>query len=266
MYRCTDCHSAFVSPMPSPEQLRDFYSGYHRSNAEGGVYDVIDQRMKRSFPAKVEMVKQAAAAAGVAKPRVLDVGCGKGFFVRACADAGLDAEGIDISESGIRYATEQLGVTATCADLHEVKHQLGRFDVVTSWATLEHLPDALGNIRDMGEVLRPGGRLLAMTCAGDDVIERLLPGVTQWYCPPEHLVIFSADAMRRALEAGGFEVEHLDTNWEYTRARKVVRMARNVTTAALLRAVATAGRLNQGPFQFSRFPIGNDMVAIARRV
>src|SRR5688500_16821029 len=109
MYRCTDCHSAFVSPMPSPEQLRDFYSGYHRSDAEGGVYDVIDQRMKRSFPAKVEMVKQAAAAAGVAKPRVLDVGCGKGFFVRACADAGLDAEGIDISESGIRYATEQLG-------------------------------------------------------------------------------------------------------------------------------------------------------------
>src|SRR5688500_12635700 len=109
MYRCAGCRSAFVAPMPSPQQLQDFYARFHLSNDEGGTYDEIDQRMMRSFPAKVAMVKRAAAAAaGADHPRVLDVGCGKGFFVRLCADAGLDAQGIDISDSGIRYATEQL--------------------------------------------------------------------------------------------------------------------------------------------------------------
>jgi SAM-dependent methyltransferase len=262
MYRCQQCRTAFVSPMPPADKLMDYYTRYHLSNEEGGVYDAADSRMQSSFAAKVELVKNASETA---TPRLLDVGCGKGFFVKACVDSGLDAEGIDISESGIRYAVEQLKVKATCAVLGDVKDQLGTFDIVTSWATLEHLTDPVGTLRAMSDVLRAGGRLLVMTCSGDDIVERILPGVTQWFDPPQHLVILSRRGMQLALERAGLVLEHLDMNWEYNRARKAARMARNVAVAAGLRCVAKLGRLRPGPFEISRFPLGNDQLAIARK-
>src|SRR5947207_1356051 len=97
MYRCSRCRTAFLWPMPSSEQLRDYYSSYHLSDEEGGIYDVIESRIRRTFVAKAELVKRTLGhESGI---RLLDVGCGKGFFVKTCVEHGIDAEGIDISES-----------------------------------------------------------------------------------------------------------------------------------------------------------------------
>src|SRR5690349_9039349 len=99
MYRCTVCGTAFVWPQPTPEYLEAFYSRFHLTLDEGGGYEQMESRMQSDFPAKVAMAK--GASNGIAKPRLLDVGCGKGFYVRAASDAGLDATGIDLSDTAI---------------------------------------------------------------------------------------------------------------------------------------------------------------------
>jgi hypothetical protein len=103
MYRCAGCRTAFVWPAPADDQLTRFYQTYHLSDAEGGSYDAMEDRMRADFPAKVHHVLPATGG----KPRrLLDVGCGKGFFVKACADRGVDAQGIDLSETGVAYARD----------------------------------------------------------------------------------------------------------------------------------------------------------------
>jgi 2-polyprenyl-3-methyl-5-hydroxy-6-metoxy-1,4-benzoquinol methylase len=42
--------------------------------------------------------------------RVLDIGCGAGYFVEAAQKAGLQAHGIDINPFCIQYARETLGL------------------------------------------------------------------------------------------------------------------------------------------------------------
>lgn len=229
-------------------------------DTSGGKYDAFEARMQDDFPAKVSLVESFG------KPgRLLDVGCGKGYFIKACSDRGIDAMGCDLSDTGVRYAREELGVRAECGLLSDLAPRLGEFDAVTLWATIEHVPDPVGTLREMLSVTRPGGRVFVDTGIADDGLERLLPGLTQWYDPPQHLWVISEAGMRHAMEAAGFEVEHVDRCFDRSAGRRLVRKVRNTVAGAALRGAATIGRLRYTDFCFTRYPLGNLISVVARR-
>jgi ubiquinone/menaquinone biosynthesis C-methylase UbiE len=99
--------------------------------------------------------------------RVLDVGCGTGYFTRRAAHAvGPDghAVGIDPSDQVIAYATRHAPANCTfrVAGAQALPEEDGSFDVVISSLAVHHLPaeDRPGALAEMHRVLRPGGRLL----------------------------------------------------------------------------------------------------------
>ena len=261
MFRCTACRSAFVYPQPSEEYLERFYAAFHDSG-DDGWYNDIESRMQADFPAKLRMFREHLPTR---QPRVLDVGCGKGWFVRACLDAGCDAEGIDLSSSGVEHATNNVGVTAHLGTLQEHAESLGVFDGASFWATIEHVPDPVATLSSIANVLRPGGVLALTTGIADDRIDRWLPGATQWYDPPQHLFVLSARGIRAAAERAGLEVIDLVPCFERTRGRLFIRQARGFAAAALLRAVTTATGITSGRFAFTRYPLGNEMFVVCRK-
>lgn len=264
LFRCTRCRTAYVDPLPDDEFLADFYARYHLSDEEGGAYDEVESRMQADFPAKLALMRRTL---GPGAARVLDVGCGKGYFVRACADAGFDALGCDLSKSGVRFANERLGVRAFEGQVRDLKRELGpgSFDGVTFWATIEHLPDPVGFVGDLAELLKPGGHLFLDTGIGDDWLDRLVPGAVQWYDPPQHLFVFSADGLRRTVERAGLVIVAHDRCFERSAARRAARIARGWVAGSLLRLSAAAGRVRSGERAFTRFPLGNLQSVVARR-
>jgi SAM-dependent methyltransferase len=263
MYRCIACRTAFVDPMPSAEFLERFYAQFHRTLEEGGGYELFEGRNAADFPAKIALVR---AHLGPGAHRLLDVGCGKGHFVRACLDRGFDARGIDLSATAVAEACAATGGRAVCGRLEEHCDSLGVFDAVTFWATIEHLPDPIATLRAIRRAVRPGGLVFLDTGVGDDWLDRLLPGFVSWYDPPQHLFVFSTTGLERALAAAGFGLVSLDACFERTRARRAARIGRALVAAAGLRAVATVARLRPGALGFTRFPLGNPMLAVARPV
>ena len=262
MYRCGQCRTAFVHPVPDDAALKAFYDDFHRSASQGGWYDEMEGRMQDDFPAKLDIVNRSA---GNRPMRILDVGCGKGFFVKACADAGHQAVGVDLSETGVAYAREKLGVEAIVGALADLKPGLGQFDAVTFWATIEHLSDPVAMLRDIRDLLKPGGKLFCDTGIGDDWLDRLLPGRVQWYDPPQHLFVFSAPGMHKAMERAGLRVIHIDPGFDRSGLRRLVRKIRGGALAAALRISAGLGRMKSGQFPFTRFPVGNLMMVEATR-
>jgi ubiquinone/menaquinone biosynthesis C-methylase UbiE len=110
------------------------------------------------------------AAASGARPgdRVLDVGCGSGYFTRVMAQAVAPdgtAQGVDPSGEAIAQA-KSLTRLANCTFSDGVAEALdapdGSYDVVVSSLTIHHLPEALRSqaIAEMFRVLRPGGSVL----------------------------------------------------------------------------------------------------------
>lgn len=69
----------------------------------------------------------------------LDVGCGKGFLVKALVDWGVDAYGLDLSPYAIRHAPADVAGRVRVADITQTG-LLEPVDLVTCFDVLEHLP------------------------------------------------------------------------------------------------------------------------------
>ncbi|MDZ4755148.1 MAG: class I SAM-dependent methyltransferase [Phycisphaerae bacterium] len=274
MFRCISCRNAFVAPMPDESYLADFYSNYHVGEGDDGNY-ANEAKMRARHPAQIALVR---AHTGGDPGRLLDIGCGKGFFLRECVDQGIACAGIELSDTAADYARRELGLDVIAGRLDEIgsapadrKPALltsslyaseGAFDTATMWGVIEHLRDPLKMLCATARVLRPGGKLFVQTGIGDDWLERLLPGVNQWYDPPQHLFVFSAPGIQACGERAGFDLAHIDCWYEYSQSRRVVKFVRNGATAFMLRAVATLGRLARPPFQVTKFPLALDMFAV----
>lgn len=70
------------------------------------------------------------------KPPIVDLGCGRGLFVRMAREAGMECLGIDWVDTGADLV----------ADITQPL-DLGRYRTVTCFGTLEHIPeDALDGV------------------------------------------------------------------------------------------------------------------------
>lgn len=71
---------------------------------------------------------------------VLDVGCAKGFLVKALRFLNVEAFGIDISEYAIEKAPKDVRNYVLIGDASHLPFRDDLFDLVTCFAVLEHIP------------------------------------------------------------------------------------------------------------------------------
>jgi len=97
--------------------------------------------------------------------RVLDVGCAKGFLVKAFNDLGMEAWGIDVSEYALSSAPVDVRAYLYRVDLNQDVLPFGDqyFDFVTFLGTVECLHDHKNALREIRRVLKPGGGLYLRT-------------------------------------------------------------------------------------------------------
>jgi SAM-dependent methyltransferase len=261
MYRCGQCLTAYVWPMPTDEYLAKFYSEYHEGGVDDGNY-ACEDKMRRKHPVQLDLVTRIM---GRKPDKLLDLGCGKGFFLEECVKRGISCRGIELSDTAIDYARNTLKLDAICGAIHDHVHDIGRFDAVVMWGVIEHVRDPVAVLRDAYKVLEPGGYMFVDTGIGNDWLDRLMPGVNQWYDPPQHLFVFSALGLKRCLQEAGFTFVDQDLWFDYSMKRRLARVVRNGIAAAALRTAATIGRLKPGKFEMTKFSMGNEMVMVGRK-
>ena len=107
------------------------------------------------------------AIAEVAPARVLEVGSGPGELSQRIRDElGADVVAVDISPRMVEL-TRARGVEAIVGDVQELPFEDESFDCAVAAWMLYHVPDVERGIRELARVLRPGGRLVAVTNGND---------------------------------------------------------------------------------------------------
>jgi len=93
--------------------------------------------------------------------KFLDIGCGRGEFLRGFIDCGVQGHGVDRSRTAERYCPEAELRTADLEN-EELPYPDNHFDVIYSKSVIEHFyyPEKL--VKEMFRVLKPGGLLITM--------------------------------------------------------------------------------------------------------
>lgn len=148
----------------------------------------------------LEAVKRHAPSGAF---RLIDVGSNRSDFLAVFAGAFPGAEAVAV-EPDARVAASAAGKAELhVARIESLKFEPGRFDVVHSCHTIEHLAHPLRVLKDHARILKTGGLLIldapniAVTGA-EDIIE-------EWFVD-KHLTHFSARTLTRMVEAAGFEI------------------------------------------------------------
>lgn len=111
---------------------------------------------------------QVAVCGDVHDHRLLDVGCGVGYFAREMARRGARVTGVDVSPRMIEIARRlelqsPLGIEYHVGDAVELESLFGTgtFDMATSCVALQDMLDPGRALRAVHASLKPGGRFVA---------------------------------------------------------------------------------------------------------
>lgn len=208
--------------------------------------------------------------------RLLDIGCGLGYFLTRAAAAGWIAYGCDTSEHWVQHAAAITGTPERIARSVPRKDLFGgRFDLITIWDVLEHVHDPLPFLQASADLLAPGGRIFIRTpnlawIYPTYALRRYLLHSDVELGPLNHVVYYSAGTLRRALSAAGLEA----ACWpvlpppQVTLGNRRPELAgrRSGVTAVKNAHAAVADRLAQA--SHGRLAVGADLdvVAVRRQV
>ena len=103
------------------------------------------------------------AVAESAPQRILEVGCGEGELAERCVrELGCEVIASDQSERMVEL-TRARRIDARVADVQDLPFRDGEFDCAIAAWMLYHVPDVDRALAELAGVLRPGGRLVAVT-------------------------------------------------------------------------------------------------------
>jgi 2-polyprenyl-3-methyl-5-hydroxy-6-metoxy-1,4-benzoquinol methylase len=175
LVRCNSCGLEYFSPIAPGDEA--FYEElmasipYHEDRWEFGI-------VERVLPSGVD---------------VLDLGCGRGAFLRRIASRVRRAVGVDHNRNAIADLRKG-GIEAYAEDFELFAGREGRaFDVVCAFHTLEHLPKVDVLLRPAIALARTGGRIF-ISVPNRNRVGRL--SLEPLDCPPQHVSRWASSQFR----------------------------------------------------------------------
>jgi SAM-dependent methyltransferase len=186
LVHCLDCGVRFASRRPSDDELAHHYRHYGTETLESPVTRQRYRELLDSF----EPYRRTN--------RILDFGCGLGYFLEEAEARGWDACGCEFSPRALAVTAEK-GLDVVPAPVGPGTFARDAFDVVTAFEVVEHLRDPSLEAGTIAEVLRPGG-LFYCTTPNFNALARRVIG-ERWVIIeyPEHLFYFTGASLGRWL-------------------------------------------------------------------
>lgn len=191
LLKCNDCGFLFAQKIPTIEELIAHYDGYGRNDYLSPITITRYNEILDSFEPYRKTNK------------LLDVGCGIGFFLEVAKQRGWDVYGTEYTDEAIKICNQK-GFTMHQGALNTDNYLLESFDVITSFEVMEHINNPIEEVTKFNQLLRKDG-LFYFTTPNFNAIERMY--LKEHYSVvsyPEHLSYYTKKTARRLLENNGF--------------------------------------------------------------
>ncbi len=239
--RCRSCGLVSLYPRPEEAELEKMYQDYLPVARES-----IRKREREGKEVALRAAETLSLRFEARTGRLLEVGCGLGFFLGMMKTRGWEVEGVEISETGREFAQRTWKVPVHRGPLDELNLPEESFDAAVLFYVIEHVPEPVGLLTEIGRILKPGG-LVLLRWPHTTPIVRILGPVSRYvdlYHTPYHLYDFSPATMKALLTRCGFEGVQTMIGGR-TRPRSLAGLSASVVfgSAAEVLHKASGGRL-----------------------
>ncbi len=153
MVRCHRCSLVYRNPRPTASNVRENYASERTSL---GWEERVGNRRSHQFHRFFDLFPGRPG-------RLLDIGCGYGFFLKIAEERGWETVGVDLDPKGISYAKERLQVNALLGDFRDFNFGDASFDLVTLWNVVESVPDPVDVLAETHRLLKENGHVFIRT-------------------------------------------------------------------------------------------------------
>jgi SAM-dependent methyltransferase len=193
-----------MSPRPAFDERRRSFSD---------LYPLFDWALGRKRANADDMIRRYTNQIREINERqrpgkLLDVGCGDGYFLLGMQRRGWEVRGIELHEKVAAYARDEVGLDVMTGAEHEVDWG-GKYDCITIMGVLEDVDDPNACLGRCLEHLNDDGLLVVQTHNVGSWEARLFG--PHWFNieAPRHVWHFSPKTLEQILRNNGFNQEQL---------------------------------------------------------
>ena len=205
VFRCSakSCELQFAHPQLDDQALGRAYETYYYPT-NGNNTHLLENSTEHTVQQLFRAIKPASIS--LAGRRVLDYGCGTGTLLRAAANAGAQAVGIEQSAAA-RDTIAKAGFAEAFKDLDDLlrKDPNIAFDVIFLSDVIEHLRRPWDELREVGKLLAPGGSVVLTTPNSESLRARLSGKDWDQRQNPTHFYYFTPATLTLVLREAGFQ-------------------------------------------------------------
>jgi 2-polyprenyl-3-methyl-5-hydroxy-6-metoxy-1,4-benzoquinol methylase len=200
--KCSNCGLVVTNPFPDETHIGAYYESEeytsHSESKAGLIQSLYFLVQGIALRSKFRIVRRHVSGS-----KILDYGCGTGAFLKYLKDKGWDTMGLETSHTALVKARKKgLEVFQAREDLiPDVK-----YDAITLWHVLEHLPNPLDTLSYLKSRLTDQGMLIVAVPNLNSYDARFYGEHWAAYDVPRHLFHYSPITMGRLVLSQGLKI------------------------------------------------------------
>ena len=196
MVRCRSCGLIRSDPVLEETELAGLYAASQLTYAQEAQF------AGETYARYLRGVLPLAPA----RDRLLEIGCGSGFFLDRALDLGFaEVCGVEPSLDAVEAASPRVRDAIRVDGFRDGLFPEGHFSVVCGFQVFDHLANPNEILQSCRRILRPGGLILLIHHDAGAWTHRLL-GERSPIIDVEHIYLYDRRTMARILAKNGFEI------------------------------------------------------------
>jgi 2-polyprenyl-3-methyl-5-hydroxy-6-metoxy-1,4-benzoquinol methylase len=200
IFKCLDCGVVFLGNDLDEESVKDLYKYY----SYGGISNFLSPITRLHYEKLLDSFEKYRK-----NNKIIDVGCGAGYFMVSAANRDWQADGTEISDEAIKLAEEK-NQHVFKGDIASLDLGKGRYDIATLLELMEHAANPEGIIKKLSIILRPGGAIY-ITTPNYNSLTRILLGSRLYWFHKEHFFYFTNRTLSNLLKKYSFRIKWIRT-------------------------------------------------------
>ncbi|GAA4280226.1 class I SAM-dependent methyltransferase [Gaetbulibacter aestuarii] len=204
----------FLETVPAPglKKLPEYYESedyISHTDAKRNLFEKAYHAVREfSVKQKLNLISKYATSG----KQLLDVGCGTGDFLKKAQNDQWTVFGIEPNEKARAIANQKTGQAVFNSE-QLFKFEKNKFDVITLWHVLEHLPDLENQLQQFHELLKPNGILIIAIPNYKSFDAEHYQTFWAAYDVPRHLWHFDRTSIKRIADEFQFKLLKIKPMW-----------------------------------------------------